>query len=60
VIFALTRPLLLAMPLTLDFSRWDAGRSMIAAGVFLALAVYGFRVSLGGKPALGAARLDEP
>ncbi len=46
-------------PLTLDFSRWYAGRGLFLAGVVVALAVYAFRLSLGGKPAFGAAGLDE-
>jgi predicted Ser/Thr protein kinase len=54
IVYGLTRPLLLAMPLTFDFSLWYAGRAMLAAAVFLALALYGFRVALGGKPAFGA------
>ncbi len=59
IVYQLTWDLLLAFPLTLDFSRWYAGRAMFAAAVFLALAIYGFRISLGGKPALGAAKLEE-
>jgi len=59
VVYQLTWDVLLAFPLTLDFSRWYAGRGMIAAAVFLGLAVYGFRVSLGGKPAFGAVELGE-
>jgi serine/threonine-protein kinase len=59
IVYQLTWDLLLAFPLTLDFSRWYAGRAMFAAAVFLGLAIYGFRVLLGGKPALGAARLEE-
>jgi hypothetical protein len=34
----------------LEFSRWYAGRSMIALMVPLAPVVYGFYVSLGGQP----------
>jgi hypothetical protein len=59
VVYQLTWDLLLSMPLTLDFSLWYAGRAMLAAAVFLALAVYGFRVCLGGKPAMGAVKLEE-
>jgi serine/threonine protein kinase len=59
VVFQLTWALLLAFPLTLDFSLWYAGRAMLAAAIFLALAVYGFRVSLGGKPAFAAVKLEE-
>ena len=44
----------------LEFSRWYAGRSMIALMVPLALVVYGFYVSLGGQPLFGSAwRIEE-
>lgn len=43
----------------LDFSRWYAGRAMIALAIPLALLVYGFYVSLGGKPVLGSALAEE-
>ena len=46
-------------PLTLDLSRWYAGRGLFAVAVVAALAVYAFRLSLGGKPAFGGAALDE-
>ena len=50
---------LMQAPLTLDFSRWHAGRGLFLAGVVVALAVWAFRVALGGKPAIAAARLEE-
>jgi hypothetical protein len=43
----------------LDFSRWYAGRAMIALAIPLALLVYGFYVSLGGKPVLGSALAED-
>jgi hypothetical protein len=55
----LSRALLLSFPLTLDFSRWYSGRSLLVLLILTGLAVYGFRASLGGKPAFGAAALDE-
>ena len=54
-----TSLILMETPLTLDFSRWHAGRGLFLAGFVVALAVWAFRVSLGGKPAFAAARLDE-
>jgi hypothetical protein len=36
--------------LTTDFSTWYAGRSLLAILVFAALAVYGFWISLAGRP----------
>jgi serine/threonine-protein kinase len=50
--------ILIAAPLTLDFSRWHAGRGLFLAGVVVALAVWAFRTSLGGKAAFAAGRLD--
>jgi serine/threonine-protein kinase len=54
-----TNLLLIEAPLTLDFSRWHAGRGLFLAGVVVALAVWAFRVSLGGKPVFAGTRLDE-
>ncbi len=50
---------LIQAPLTLDFSRWYAGRGLFFVGVLVALAAYAFHLSLGGKAAFGAAGLDE-
>lgn len=44
--------------LTSDFSRWYAWRGLVELGVVLAIALYGFRVSLGGKPLFGMALED--
>jgi hypothetical protein len=38
----------------LNFNQWYAGRAMIALLVPLALLVFGFYVSLGGRPAFGS------
>jgi len=46
-----TVDLLSGFPLTTDFSAWHAYASLIPIGACLALAVYGFRVSLGQRPA---------
>jgi len=43
----------------LDFGKWYAGRAIIALVVPLALLLYGFYVSLGGKPMLGSALAEE-
>ncbi|HMB68059.1 MAG TPA: serine/threonine-protein kinase [bacterium] len=39
-------------PLTLDFSHWYAGSTILALSVAAALPLYGFFVSLGGRPLL--------
>jgi hypothetical protein len=51
--------LLFIAPLTLDFSRWYATHGLAAATLGLAIAAYGFKMSLAGKPMLGSATLDE-
>lgn len=40
-------------PLTTDFSRWYAWRGLVAEGVLFLLAIYGFKVALGGQSAFG-------
>ncbi len=44
--------LLSGFPLTLDFSQWYAGTSLLALLCVLALAVFGFREALAGRPLL--------
>ena len=43
----------------LEFSRWYAGRSMIALMVPLTLVVYGFYISLGDQPVFGSVLKEE-
>ncbi len=38
---------------TSDLSRWYAWRGLVELGVVLAIAIYGFKVSLAGKPIFG-------
>ena len=45
--------LVVNFPMTLDFSRWYAGRSVLALSVVVALAIYGFRCALGKQAAFG-------
>ena len=49
----LTADLLFGYPLTSDLTSWHAYATVLAVGACLALAGYGFRVSLGGRPAFG-------
>ena len=37
-------------PLTMDFSTWYAGSSLLALAVGAALMIYGFTISTGGRP----------
>jgi serine/threonine-protein kinase len=52
-------PLLQVAPITLDFSRWYSGRSLLAIAVFVAIALYGFRLALGKRPVFGAVALED-
>ena len=45
-------------PLTLTFSHWYAVRSTILTALCLGLAIYGFKTSLGDKPAFSTGLLD--
>ena len=49
----LIKNVVLGFPVTLDFSRWYAGRSVLALSVVLVLAIYGFRYALGKQAAFG-------
>jgi serine/threonine-protein kinase len=52
-------PLLQVAPITLDFSRWYSGRSLLAITVFVGIALYGFRLALGKRPVFGAVVLED-
>ena len=43
----------LNFPMTLDFSRWYGGRSLLVLSIVVTLAIYGFRCALGKQPAFG-------
>jgi len=49
----------LQFPLTADFSAWYAGTSLFVLGALAAVAVYGFRIALAGRPMLSGAVLDD-
>ena len=44
---------LIEAPLTLDWSAWHFSRTLPVVLAIAALAVYGFRTALAGKPAFG-------
>ena len=46
-------------PMTFDTSAWYFGVGFTGMLVLAALALYGFRTSLGGQPAFSAARLED-
>lgn len=45
--------ILVAFPLTLDFSRWYAGRTLFALAAILGMTAFGFRTALGNRPVFG-------
>jgi hypothetical protein len=45
-------------PATLDSSAWHAGYGYVTVAVVAALAFYGFRTSLGGRPVFAGGALD--
>ncbi len=49
----------LQFPLTTDSSAWYAGTSLFLLLVLAALAVYGFRIALGGRPLFSGIRLED-
>jgi serine/threonine-protein kinase len=49
----------LEVPITLDVSAWFAAQAFPVIGAIVALAVYGFYTSLGGKPLFGGALLED-
>ena len=51
--------LLRAFPITLNFSAWYVGSGMVALVAVLAMAVYGFRTSLGGQKVFKGKLLEE-
>jgi serine/threonine protein kinase len=54
-----TRAILFGVPLTLDLSAWYATRSVVTLLVLFGLALWGFHLALGGKPAFGAMTDEE-
>lgn len=51
--------LLQDLPVTLDFSCWYIGRSMLLVLVLISLAIYGFRAALVGRPVFGNLSLED-
>jgi len=46
-------------PVTLQFSAWYSGIGLVAVFVVLALSLYGFRVSLGSRPLMDLATVED-
>jgi hypothetical protein len=51
--------LFIVFPVTGDFHAWYAGAGATALFVLAALALFGFRIALAGRPALGKIALEE-
>ena len=50
---------MLQFPLTTDSSAWYAGTSLMVLVVLAAIAIYGFRIALAGRPMLSGMRLED-
>ena len=50
----LVQQVLIAFPVALDASRWYFARGFVPVMIVLALAIYGFRKSLGSQPVFGS------
>jgi hypothetical protein len=50
VVWVFTISLLRTFPLTSDLSAWYAKDALVVMGIVLALAIYGFRATLAGRP----------
>jgi hypothetical protein len=50
---------LIEVPITLDLGAWYASRAVPLVAVLAALAFYGFRTALGGKPIFGSSLIDD-
>jgi serine/threonine-protein kinase len=59
MVFFLVEEFLEELVLTTNFSAWYAASTIVGVLLVLALAVYGFRVSLAGRPVFSGAALDE-
>jgi hypothetical protein len=51
--------LFIVFPVTGDFHAWYAGAGATALFVLAALTLFGFRIALAGRPALGKTALEE-
>jgi serine/threonine-protein kinase len=59
VAYFITFDALYDFPQTTHFSAWYAGSTYLSVLLVLALAIYGFRVSLAGRPVFSGTALDE-
>ncbi len=59
VTFFVANTALVTSPLTTHLTAWYALPTYISVGLILALAIYGFKVSLAGRPIFSGAALDE-
>ena len=46
-------------PMTLDTSAWYSPYGFLALAIFVAMVLYAFHTSLGGRPVFGTSRLDD-
>jgi len=59
IVAIFVQAMLTQFPATLQASAWYAGYGYAALAIVAAIAVYGFKVSLGGQPLVASANFDE-
>jgi hypothetical protein len=59
IVLATTADVLSTFVHSIQLSQWHAASTILGVLFVLALAVYGFRVSLAGRPVFSGAALDE-
>ncbi|HXU13311.1 MAG TPA: hypothetical protein VN898_15255, partial [Candidatus Binatia bacterium] len=59
VVWGFTSGLLAVYPMTFDVGAWYAGSTLLGLSAVAAIALYGFRTALGGRPAFGDAALPD-
>ncbi len=59
VVWGIIRGILAVYPMTFDAGAWYAGGTLLGLASIAAIALYGFRTALGGRPAFGDAALPD-
>jgi tRNA A-37 threonylcarbamoyl transferase component Bud32 len=57
--FIFTHRIFITFPITFDTSAWYAGYGYVTLAILLAIVLYAFYTSLGGRPLFGTPRLDD-
>ena len=58
MVASFVQSLMIDFPAPFNSSAWDAGYGYVALAIVAAIAFYGFRTSLGGRPVFAGGNLD--